>query len=179
MRIILFYFLCFKHEFRIQWWNIQEWRINNSWFKSNNDNDYDNIRCNKTHKGTWQLGKWHWIFDVMHCNECWFREYLACKLSGRVEHILLRIIKLNLNLFGFFFLFLWKQFPFTALENGGGAFLIPYLIVLLIIGRPLYYLEMLLGQFSSRSSIKVFDLAPALRGNHLYYTPEFILLNKW
>ncbi|XP_055309717.1 sodium-dependent nutrient amino acid transporter 1-like [Sitodiplosis mosellana] len=58
---------------------------------------------------------------------------------------------------------IWR-FPFTALENGGGAFLIPYLIVLLIIGRPLYYMEMLLGQFSSRSSIKVFDLAPALRG---------------
>lgn len=58
----------------------------------------------------------------------------------------------------------WR-FPFTALENGGGAFLIPYLIVLLIIGRPLYYMEMLLGQFSSRSSIKVFDLAPAMRGN--------------
>lgn len=87
---------------------------------------------------------------------------------------------------------IWR-FPFTALENGGGkllvsdffrfflsqnedffqniftisivgAFLIPYIIVLLIIGRPLYYMEMLLGQFSSRSSIKVFDLAPALRG---------------
>lgn len=100
MRIILFNFLCFKHEFRIQWWNIQEWRVNNSWFKSNNDDDDDDsIRCNKTHKGTWQLGKWHWIFDVVHCNECWFREYLACKLSGRVEHNLLKIIKLNPNLF--------------------------------------------------------------------------------
>lgn len=58
---------------------------------------------------------------------------------------------------------IWR-FPFIALENGGGAFLIPYLIVLLIIGRPLYYMEMILGQFSSRSSIKVFDLVPALRG---------------
>lgn len=57
----------------------------------------------------------------------------------------------------------WR-FPFTALANGGGAFLIPYLIVLLIIGRPLYYMEMLLGQFSSRSGIKVFDMVPALRG---------------
>lgn len=58
---------------------------------------------------------------------------------------------------------IWR-FPFIALENGGGAFLIPYLIVLLIIGRPLYYMEMILGQFSSRSSIKVYDLVPALRG---------------
>lgn len=28
----------------------------------------------------------------------------------------------------------WR-FPFTALENGGGAFLFPYIIVLLVIGR--------------------------------------------
>jgi len=39
----------------------------------------------------------------------------------------------------------WR-FPFTAYENGGGAFLIPYLIVLLGIGKPLYYLEMSLGK---------------------------------
>ena len=57
----------------------------------------------------------------------------------------------------------WR-FPFTALENGGGAFLIPYLIVLVIVGRPLYYLEMVIGQFSSRGSVKVFDMVPALRG---------------
>lgn len=58
----------------------------------------------------------------------------------------------------------WR-FPFTALENGGGAFLLPYLVVLLVIGRPLYYLEMVLGQFSSRNSINVFDMAPFFRGN--------------
>lgn len=58
----------------------------------------------------------------------------------------------------------WR-FPFTALENGGGAFLLPYLIVLFIIGRPLYYLEMVIGQFSSRNSIDVYDLCPIFRGN--------------
>lgn len=57
----------------------------------------------------------------------------------------------------------WR-FPFIALENGGGAFLIPYLIVLAIVGRPIYYLEMVIGQFSSRGSAKVYDLCPALRG---------------
>lgn len=68
---------------------------------------------------------------------------------------------------------IWR-FPFTALENGGGAFLIPYLIVLLVIGRPLYYMEMLLGQFSSRSSIKVFDLAPICRGKHRFFFLYFV-----
>lgn len=57
----------------------------------------------------------------------------------------------------------WR-FPFTALENGGGAFLLPYIIVLLVIGRPLYYLEMVLGQFSSKSSIKVYNISPVFRG---------------
>ncbi|XP_061391730.1 sodium-dependent nutrient amino acid transporter 1-like [Musca vetustissima] len=57
----------------------------------------------------------------------------------------------------------WR-FPFTALDNGGGAFLIPYLVVLFLIGKPIYYLEMIIGQFSSRGSVKVFDLCPAMRG---------------
>ncbi|GLG96885.1 Sodium-dependent dopamine transporter [Gryllus bimaculatus] len=57
----------------------------------------------------------------------------------------------------------WR-FPFTAYENGGGAFLIPYIIVLIVIGRPLYYLEMGIGQFANRSCIKIWNMAPALRG---------------
>jgi len=57
----------------------------------------------------------------------------------------------------------WR-FPFTALENGGGAFVIPYLIVLILVGKPVYYLEMLLGQFSSRGSVKVYDFSPIMRG---------------
>lgn len=58
----------------------------------------------------------------------------------------------------------WR-FPFAALENGGGAFLIPYFIVLFVVGRPIYYLEMIVGQFSSRGSAKVYDMVPAMRGN--------------
>lgn len=58
----------------------------------------------------------------------------------------------------------WR-FPFTALENGGATFLLPYLVVLFVIGRPLYFLEMVIGQFSSRNSIDVYDLSPIFRGN--------------
>ncbi|XP_058053690.1 sodium-dependent nutrient amino acid transporter 1-like [Anopheles bellator] len=57
----------------------------------------------------------------------------------------------------------WR-FPYTAMKNGGGAFLIPYLIVLFLVGRPLYYLEMVMGQFSARGCVKVFDVAPLMRG---------------
>ncbi|XP_013107994.2 sodium-dependent nutrient amino acid transporter 1 [Stomoxys calcitrans] len=57
----------------------------------------------------------------------------------------------------------WR-FPFTALDNGGGAFVIPYIIVLFLVGKPVYYMEMLLGQFSSKGSVKVYDFAPIMRG---------------
>lgn len=61
---------------------------------------------------------------------------------------------------------IWR-FPFTAFENGGGAFLIPYIIVLILIGRPLYYMEMILGQFSSRGPIKTYaSLSPGFVGKH-------------
>ena len=57
----------------------------------------------------------------------------------------------------------WR-FPSTAFKNGGGAFLIPYVIVLLFIGKPLYFLEMILGQFSSRGSVKVWAVTPIVKG---------------
>lgn len=58
---------------------------------------------------------------------------------------------------------IWR-FPFTAYENGGGAFVIPYLIVLVVIGRPMYYLEMAIGQFVNKGPIKVWQLAPYMKG---------------
>ncbi|CAH1154667.1 unnamed protein product [Phaedon cochleariae] len=59
---------------------------------------------------------------------------------------------------------IWR-FPFIANKNGGGAFLIPYLIILTFVGRPVYYLEMSLGQFSSRGSVKMFEkLSPVFKG---------------
>jgi solute carrier family 6 amino acid transporter-like protein 5/7/9/14 len=57
----------------------------------------------------------------------------------------------------------WR-FPFIAFKNGGGAFLLPYLIVLYIIGKPAFFLEMVVGQFSSRGATKVYDCCPAMRG---------------
>lgn len=57
----------------------------------------------------------------------------------------------------------WR-FPFTAYENGGGAFLIPYIIVLLLVGKPFYLLEGLLGQFTSKSCGKAWYMTPAMKG---------------
>lgn len=80
------------------------------------------------------------------------------ELWGKEIEFLLSCIAMSVGLGN-----VWR-FPFTALENGGGAFLIPYLIVLFLVGKPIYYLEMIIGQFSSRGAVKVWDLCPALRG---------------
>ncbi|XP_014476331.1 PREDICTED: sodium-dependent nutrient amino acid transporter 1-like [Dinoponera quadriceps] len=58
---------------------------------------------------------------------------------------------------------IWR-FPFTAYENGGGAFLIPYVILLFLVGKPFYFLEMIIGQFSSKSSVKVWSMSPGFVG---------------
>ncbi|XP_050737516.1 sodium-dependent nutrient amino acid transporter 1-like isoform X2 [Eriocheir sinensis] len=57
----------------------------------------------------------------------------------------------------------WR-FPTTAFENGGGAFLVPYFIVLIFIGKPVYFLELALGQFSSADNVGVWDMVPASKG---------------
>ncbi|KAH0947338.1 hypothetical protein HN011_003803 [Eciton burchellii] len=58
---------------------------------------------------------------------------------------------------------IWR-FPFTAYENGGGAFLIPYVILLFLVGKPFYFLEMIIGQFSGNSSVKVWGISPGFVG---------------
>lgn len=58
---------------------------------------------------------------------------------------------------------IWR-FPYTAYENGGGAFLIPYVFLLFLVGKPIYYLEMIIGQFSGKSFIKLWCISPALKG---------------
>jgi hypothetical protein len=59
---------------------------------------------------------------------------------------------------------IWR-FPVMAYRNGGGAFLIPYLIVLIVIGIPVYFLELCLGQFTSRNIIQVWRCVPIFKGS--------------
>ena len=58
----------------------------------------------------------------------------------------------------------WR-FPYLAQKNGGGAFLIPYLIMLLIEGLPIFLLELTIGQRLRKGSIGAWHrVSPYLGG---------------
>ncbi|XP_060071373.1 sodium- and chloride-dependent glycine transporter 2-like [Ylistrum balloti] len=58
---------------------------------------------------------------------------------------------------------LWR-FPYLCMRNGGGAFLIPFLIFLVLCGLPLYFLELSLGQFTGKSASHAWEVCPIFKG---------------
>ncbi|XP_059185529.1 sodium- and chloride-dependent neutral and basic amino acid transporter B(0+) [Centropristis striata] len=58
---------------------------------------------------------------------------------------------------------IWR-FPYLAYKHGGGAFLIPYFLMLVVAGIPLYFLESAFGQFCSQGPINVWRAVPLLQG---------------
>ncbi|XP_037540509.1 sodium- and chloride-dependent creatine transporter 1, partial [Nematolebias whitei] len=57
----------------------------------------------------------------------------------------------------------WR-FPYLCYKNGGGVFLIPYLLIVFIGGIPIFFLEIALGQFMKAGSINVWNIAPLFKG---------------
>ncbi|XP_077151332.1 sodium-dependent neutral amino acid transporter SLC6A17 [Ranitomeya variabilis] len=58
----------------------------------------------------------------------------------------------------------WR-FPYLCQKNGGGAYMVPYLILLILIGIPLFFLELAVGQRIRRGSIGVWNyICPRLGG---------------
>ncbi|XP_059507245.1 sodium- and chloride-dependent neutral and basic amino acid transporter B(0+)-like [Stegostoma tigrinum] len=58
---------------------------------------------------------------------------------------------------------IWR-FPYLVYKNGGGAFLIPYIIMMVLAGMPMFFMESALGQFASLGPAQVWKAVPILQG---------------
>ncbi|XP_074906457.1 sodium-dependent proline transporter-like isoform X1 [Buteo buteo] len=58
---------------------------------------------------------------------------------------------------------IWR-FPYLCYRNGGGVFLILYFILSLIMGLPLFLMELSLGQYGATGPITVWKCCPLLKG---------------
>ncbi|XP_068145280.1 sodium-dependent dopamine transporter [Drosophila tropicalis] len=78
--------------------------------------------------------------------------------SGKVD-FLLSVIGFAVDLAN-----VWR-FPYLCYKNGGGAFLVPYGIMLVVGGIPLFYMELALGQHNRKGAITCWGrLVPLFKG---------------
>lgn len=74
---------------------------------------------------------------------------------------------------------LWR-FPYLCQKNGGGAFLIPYFISLVLLGIPLFFLELAIGQSVRQGPIGVWKaIHPYLGGIGLASVVVCILISMY
>ncbi|XP_078601679.1 sodium-dependent proline transporter-like [Branchiostoma floridae x Branchiostoma japonicum] len=69
---------------------------------------------------------------------------------------------------------IWR-FPYLCYRNGGGAFLIPYFIMMVLAGIPMFFIELALGQYAGLGTLPVWDCLPILKG--IGYS--MIIISSW
>ena len=57
----------------------------------------------------------------------------------------------------------WR-FPYLCFSNGGGAFVLPYCIMLVLIGLPVFFLELSFGQFAGLGPLMIWNFCPLMKG---------------
>ena len=58
----------------------------------------------------------------------------------------------------------WR-FPYLCYKHGGGAFLVPYSLMLLFIGIPCFFMEISLGQYAALGPVTLYtNMAPLFKG---------------
>nr|XP_019941056.1 PREDICTED: sodium- and chloride-dependent GABA transporter ine-like [Paralichthys olivaceus] len=58
----------------------------------------------------------------------------------------------------------WR-FPYLCYRSGGGAFLVPYLFMLVVLGIPLLHMELIVGQYMRRGPVHALaNVCPLLKG---------------
>ncbi|KAL1228210.1 Sodium-dependent serotonin transporter [Trichinella spiralis] len=98
------------------------------------------------------------------CSFCRLVIILAGASEERLEwankvEFLLAIIGFSVDLGN-----VWR-FPYICYRNGGGAFLVPYFVMFIFCGLPLFYMEMALGQFHRCGCISIWKrLVPLFKG---------------
>ncbi|XP_049599566.1 sodium- and chloride-dependent GABA transporter ine [Syngnathus scovelli] len=59
---------------------------------------------------------------------------------------------------------IWR-FPYLCFRSGGGAFLVPYLLMLFVLGIPLLHMELTVGQYTKRGPVHALEqFCPLLKG---------------
>uniref|UniRef100_A0A1I8HNQ3 Transporter n=1 Tax=Macrostomum lignano TaxID=282301 RepID=A0A1I8HNQ3_9PLAT len=57
----------------------------------------------------------------------------------------------------------WR-FPYLCYKNGGGAFLLPYCLMLVVVGLPCFFMELSFGQFASVGPLTIWRISPLFKG---------------
>jgi SNF family Na+-dependent transporter len=66
--------------------------------------------------------------------------------------------------------------PYLCLKNGGGAFLLPYALMMCFLGLPLFFLEIAFGQYNKAGAIVCWKkICPLLSGKIVFQLKETFL----